>query len=327
MTVHDHVAKTTAQEREILVAEVLGFCWGVRRALQLVRQAAQEKSVAAVGDIIHNPIVVEQLQANGVIPVDNVASAKDQGFKRIAITAHGAPPAWYEQIRQHGLEVIDTTCPLVAKVQRLAKRLSEQGYFVVVFGDASHPEVRGVLGWAGTTRACVARSLHDLPWDGPRGTNVVSPPPRKVALIAQTTKRTEDFLVFAQTLASWVLPHGGELRIINTICQPTWERQEALAKLARQVDLVIVVGGRKSSNTARLVEVCRDLGTPSVLVERPEDLDFHLLEGIRRVGVTAGASTPDEVILEVIHRLHTFGFPLPRDLWRLDEPNLTDFAE
>ncbi|MFN3337278.1 MAG: 4-hydroxy-3-methylbut-2-enyl diphosphate reductase, partial [Thermomicrobium sp.] len=166
-----------------------------------------------------------------------------------------------------------------------------------------------------------------LPWDGPRGSNAKSPPPRKVALLAQTTKRTENFLAFAQDLASWILPHGGELRIVNTICQPTWERQEALAKLAREVDLVLVIGGRKSSNTARLVEVCRDLGTPSILIERPQDLHPRLLEGVRRVGLTAGASTPDEVILEIIHELCNYGFPPPRRLWRSDDPDLSDFAE
>lgn len=316
-----------ATRREIVVADVLGFCWGVRRALELVRAAAREKPVAALGDIIHNPVVVDELARDGVVPVPGIAAAKEQGFDRVAITAHGAPPEKYVESERLGIHVIDTTCPLVTKVQRLAQKLALQGYFIVVYGDANHPEVRGVLGWAGTQRACAALRPSDLPWNGPRDRESVSAPPRKVALIAQTTKRTDEFLHFAQTLARWVLPHGGELRVVNTICQPTWERQEALARLATLVDLVIVIGGRKSSNSARLVEVSRDLGTPSLLVERPSELDSQLLEGVRRVGITAGASTPDQVILAVIERLVELGFEPPERLWRIEEPELTDFAE
>lgn len=327
MTATRHTESIQISEREVIVADVLGFCWGVRRALELVRTAARERPVAALGDIIHNPVAVEQLHADGVIPVVDAAAAKAHGFTRVAITAHGAPPERYEECAELGLEVVDTTCPLVTKVQRLARRLAQQGYFIVVYGDRSHPEVRGVLGWAGTNRALAVRDMCDLPWTGPRGTKTQSPPPRKVALISQTTKRTDEFIRFAQALASWVLPHGGELRVVNTICQPTWERQEALARLAQRVELVLVVGGRKSSNSARLVELCRDFGIPSHLVERPDDIDPPLVEGIQRIGLTAGASTPDEVILAVIERLCELGYPAPKQLWQTEEPELIDFIE
>ncbi|MCX2727564.1 4-hydroxy-3-methylbut-2-enyl diphosphate reductase [Thermomicrobium sp. 4228-Ro] len=314
-------------KKEILVAEVLGFCWGVRRALDIVRAAAREQPVAALGDIIHNPIVVQQLQQERIEPISEVAQAQARGFTTVAITAHGAPPQHYQEAARHGLQVIDTTCPLVTRVQRLAQKLAVQGYFLVIFGDAQHPEVRGVLGWAGTERACAAKHLNDLPWDAPRGGSSGKQPPRKVALLAQTTKRTEEFIAFAHQLASWVLPHGGELRVVNTICQPTWERQEALARLARDVDLVIVVGGRKSSNSARLVEVSRALGTPSVLVERAEEIEPALVASVRRVGVTAGASTPDEVILAVIAHLVDLGFAPPERLWRADDPDLESLED
>lgn len=317
----------SVSKKEIIVAEVLGFCWGVRRALDIVRAAARQRPVAALGDIIHNPIVVEQLQQERIEPIREIAQARSHGFASVAITAHGAPPSLYEEAVHHGLEIIDTTCPLVTRVQRLAQKLATQGYFLVIFGDASHPEVRGVLGWAGTGRVCVARGISDLPWEGPRGEFDRSQPPRKVALIAQTTKRTDEFIAFAQELARWILPHGGELRVVNTICQPTWERQEALARLARDVDLVIVVGGRKSSNSARLVEVSRALGTPSVLVERADEIEPALLASVRRVGVTAGASTPDEVILSVIDRLVSLGFAPPQRLWRADDPDLESLED
>ncbi len=313
-------------ERTIVIAEVLGYCWGVRRALELVREAAKEKPVAALGDIIHNPAAVEELAREGVIPLPDVEAAKAAGFERVAITAHGAPPERYRESAALGLEVIDTTCPLVTKVQRLAQRLAQQGYFIVVYGDATHPEVRGVLGWAGTTRACAAKQLSDLPWNGPRGL-ASAPPPRKVAVISQTTKRTDQFLAFARQLAPWVLPHGGELRIVNTICQPTWERQEALARLVREVDVVIVIGGRKSSNAARLVEVAREFGLPGILIESAQELVPEMVSRARRVGITAAASTPDRLILETIERLVSLGFSPPTTLWHEEEPEVLDFIE
>lgn len=315
------------RQREIVVADVLGFCWGVRRALALVRQAGQETTLAALGDIIHNPVVVEQLSQDGILPVRDVNEAVERRVRRVAITAHGAPPSRYDEIVTLGLELVDTTCPLVAKVQRIVQRLAKNGYYIVVYGDPQHPEVRGVVGWAATSRICCATRLSDLPWTGPRGSQTPTSPPRKVALVAQTTKRTDEFVAFAQELATWVLPYGGELRIVNTICQPTWERQEAVARLARSVDFVLVVGGRKSSNSARLVELSRSLGTPSELIERPEELDPSRLENIRRIGITAGASTPDEVVLRVIERLISLGFAPPERLWRSDTPDIDAFAE
>ncbi|MCX7623025.1 MAG: 4-hydroxy-3-methylbut-2-enyl diphosphate reductase [Thermomicrobium sp.] len=327
MTSQPHCdSEVTTGERTIVVADVLGYCWGVRRALAIVRAAAREKPVAALGDIIHNPVAVDELTRDGIVPVRDANAARALGYERVAITAHGAPPERYEECEALGLQVVDTTCPLVTKVQRLAQRLVLQGYFVVVYGDAAHPEVRGVLGWAGTTRACAAKRLEDLPWRGPRGA-VDDAPPRKVALLAQTTKRTEDFLAFAEQLARWVLPHAGEFRIVNTICQPTWERQEALMRLADEVDTVLVIGGRKSSNTARLVETARSRGVRSFLIERADDITDDLVQGSRRVGITAGASTPDSVILDVIARLVAFGFQPPSRLWREENPDTLEFAE
>jgi 4-hydroxy-3-methylbut-2-enyl diphosphate reductase len=314
-------------EKRIVLAEVMGYCWGVRRALEIVQQAAQAGPIATVGDVIHNPQVVERLKVHGIEPVSSVSEARERGFRRVAITAHGAGPQRAAEARDAGLELIDTTCPLVTKVQRLAEKLVRQGYFLVVYGDAHHPEVRGVLGWAGTSRAVAAKHLEDLPWNGPRGVPGVVAPPRKVAVVSQTTKQTDEFLAFALGLANWVARHGGEIRIVNTICQPTWERQEALRALAREVDVLLAVGGKKSSNTARLAEVGRACGVPSYHIERPEEIDRAWLEGKRVVGVTAGASTPDEVVLAVVDHLAALGYQRPERLWRYEAPDLEDFAE
>ncbi|MCM8745486.1 4-hydroxy-3-methylbut-2-enyl diphosphate reductase [Thermomicrobium sp. CFH 73360] len=316
-----------ATGKRIVLAEVMGYCWGVRRALEIIQQAAQQGPIATVGDVIHNPQVVDRLRAQGIEPVSSVAEARERGFRRVAITAHGAGPQRAQEAQAAGLELIDTTCPLVTKVQRLAEKLVRQGYFLVVYGDAYHPEVRGVLGWAGTSRAVAAKHLEDLPWNGPRGMPGVVSPPRKVAVVSQTTKQTDEFLAFALALANWVARHGGEVRIVNTICQPTWERQEALRALAREVDVLFAVGGRKSSNTARLAEVGWACGVPSYHIERAEEIDLAWLEGKRVVGITAGASTPDEVVLAVVDRLAALGYQRPERLWRYEAPDLEDFAE
>ncbi len=314
-------------QRRIVLAEVMGFCWGVRRALEIVQQASRQGGrIAALGDIIHNPHVVQELQMYGIEPVDSIDDAHAGGFQWVAITAHGAGPSRVRQAMSLGLGVVDTTCPLVMKVQRLAERLVREGYFLVLFGDRDHPEVRGILEWADTTRAVVAKRAADLPWTVARGGEGQSPP-RKVALISQTTKQTEAFLSFAEGLAGMVLPHGGELRVVNTICQPTWERQEALRKLADQVDLILVIGGRKSSNTARLVEVGRACGVPSYQIERVQELRSEWFEGVQTVGLSAGASTPDSVILETIQALVERGFEPPTQFWRLDDPDVDAFAE
>jgi 4-hydroxy-3-methylbut-2-enyl diphosphate reductase len=210
------------------------------------------------------------------------------------------------------LELIDTTCPLVTKVQRLAQKLVRQGYFLVVYGDAYHPEVRGVIGWAGTSKAVAAKKIADLPWNAPRGTtgDGVLTPPRKVAVVSQTTKNVDELMTFAQALQAMVMPEGGEFRLCNTICEPTSERQNALKRLVERdrVDLILAIGGLKSSNTARLAEVGRSLGVPSHHIERPDEIDEAWLEGVSTVGVTSGASVPEVLVEQVLEWLARRGF-------------------
>ena len=209
----------------------------------------------------------------GVEGAASVAEAAARGFRRVAITAHGMGPHLAGEAAAAGLELIDTTCPLVTKVQRLAQKLVRQGYFLVVYGDSYHPEVRSVIGWAGTSKAVAAKKIADLPWNAPRGASGegVSTPPRKVAVVSQTTKNVDELMVFAQKLQAMVMPEGGEFRLCNTICEPTSERQNALKRLVEQdqVDVILAIGGRKSSNTARLAEVGNALGR-SVLPHRAD---------------------------------------------------------
>ncbi|MDQ4045699.1 MAG: 4-hydroxy-3-methylbut-2-enyl diphosphate reductase [Chloroflexota bacterium] len=315
----------TKKDRRIIVADTLGYCWGVRRALDIIEEAANpESKVAPIGDIIHNPQVVERLRARGVEGQQDLDQAEREGFKRVAITAHGYGPQLTEDARVRGLEMIDTTCPLVTKVQRLAQKLVKQGYFLVVYGDDYHPEVRGVLNWANTSKSCAAKKIEQLPWNAKRGETgegKVSPP-RKVALVSQTTKNIDELMEFAGRLQEMVVPLGGEFRFANTICEPTTERQEALKRLVDQADVILAIGGKKSSNTARLADVGNARGVPSYHIERPEEIQPEWLEPAGTVGVTAGASTPDDVIEEVVAYLaDTYGLTPPEGGIRPVDPD------
>jgi 4-hydroxy-3-methylbut-2-enyl diphosphate reductase len=321
------VAPPAAQQREkrVVMAEELGYCWGVRRALEIVAAAAEsEGPIAPIGDVIHNPQVVERLRSRGVEGAASVAEAAGRGFRRVAITAHGMGPHLAGEAAASSLELIDTTCPLVTKVQRLAQKLVRQGYFLVVYGDAYHPEVRGIIGWAGTTKAVAAKKIADLPWNAPRGskTDGAVTPPRKVAVVSQTTKNVDELMAFAQTLQAMVTPEGGEFRLCNTICEPTSERQNALKRLIErdEVDCILAIGGRKSSNTARLAEVGRAHGVPSYHIERPDEIEDAWLDGAAVVGVTAGASTPDDVIEAVVAALAKRGYAAPEGGIRATDP-------
>ena len=335
-----HTINSPAQPiaKRVVVAAELGYCWGVRRALDIVQGAAAAGPIAPIGDVIHNPQIVERLRRQGIEGAASVPEAAGRGFRRVAITAHGMGPHLAGEAAASGLELIDTTCPLVTKVQRLAQKLVRQGYFLVVYGDSYHPEVRGVIGWAGTSKAVAAKKLADLPWNAPRGTTGegVVTPPRKVAVVSQTTKNVDELMAFAQALQAMVLPEGGEFRLCNTICEPTSERQNALKRLVEQdsVDCILAIGGRNSTNTARQAEVgrstpCRSSlprtgrsqGGPSYPIERPDAIDDAWLEGVHVVGVTAGASTPDDVIEEVVAALASRGYAPPAGGIRAVDPD------
>ncbi len=312
--------------KRVVVADELGYCWGVRRALDIIEDAADKGgAVAPIGDIIHNPQVVERLLTKGVEGTVSVDEAVNRGFQRVAITAHGMGPHLALEATAANVELIDTTCPLVTKVQRLAQKLVRQGYFLVVYGDSYHPEVKSVLGWAATSKAIAAKKVADLPWNCRRGETGEGkvPPPRKVAVVSQTTKNIDELMKFAGELQAMVVPEGGEFRLCNTICEPTSERQNALKRLVDrdQVDMILAIGGKKSSNTARLAEVGNRMGVESHHIERPEDIEDSWLTSARTIGVTAGASTPDDVIEQVVAYLAERGFDPPEGGIRPVDPD------
>ena len=274
---------------EIEKASDLGFCFGVRRAIKLVEEAARKQgSLQTLGPIVHNRQVVEGLETEGI----EVASGlHDIDSETVAITSHGIAPQVADMLEYRGLKVIDATCPLVQRAQRAARRLAAAGFFVLVFGDSAHPEVQGILGWA------VGNALAAL--EAPKLERL----PRRVGVLSQTTQSAAHFARFLQQLITSGIASLSELRIVNTICEATTKRQQAALELAGRVDLMIVIGGRHSANTRHLAESCAAAGVETHHVETAAELDPAWLVNRRRIGVTAGASTPDRIIDEVITKL------------------------
>jgi 4-hydroxy-3-methylbut-2-enyl diphosphate reductase len=271
---------------EIERASEMGFCFGVRRAIELVEKAAGERGpLQTLGALVHNRQVVDRLALCGV----SVAASLDELQGNIvAIASHGVGPDVMDQMRVRGFEVIDSTCPFVRKAQVVAKRLGKAGFWVLVFGDAAHPEVQGVLGWAGENASASLEVPH------------LDNLPRRLGILCQTTQNQERFAEFVSGVISYKFT---ELRIFNTICDATSKHQTAALALAGRVDLMLVVGGQDSANTKRLARICADTGVTTYHIETAAEVDHLWLRGHYRVGVTAGASTPDEVIDEVVREL------------------------
>ncbi len=295
----------------IMFADEMGFCFGVRRALEIIHAAADGGAqVASLGDVIHNPQEVQKLKDKGVAVLDELDEAvnrKQLGqLTTLAITAHGAAPHIAAGAQALGLCVVDTTCPLVTLVHTQAAHLRQQGYYIIVFGDKKHPEVRGILGHAGEN-AIATTHFEELPWqvrrddfNAPR----TAKPPKKVAILSQTTMDIHAFTAFVNRVNEIALPIGGEVFVRNTICKPTSDRQLAVRSLASEADLIIVIGGKKSANTRHLAEISGELGVRNYHVQGVEDLDPAWFGAeVKKVGVTAGASTPDDVIAAVADRL------------------------
>lgn len=271
-----------AGDVEIVVARYAGYCYGVERALRITEEALEgaEGPVASLGPIIHNPSVVGQLEERGVRVVDDARAA---AAGTLIVRTHGVPPEVIEGARARHLNLVDATCPFVAVAQRKAASLREAGYAVVILGERDHPEVAGLEGFAGEG-AVVVEDAAGLPLAQLRG--------KRVGVVVQTTQTRANLASVAAALA----PVARELLVFNTICDATEKRQSAACELAAEVDVVVVVGGRNSANTARLAQLCRAMESRTHHIESAAELEPAWFAGARRIGVTAGASTPDEEI-------------------------------
>lgn len=272
---------------QIEVAKKAGHCFGVKTAVQkaFATAVSARQPVYTLGPIIHNPQVVQELEKAGVKAVKNLSEIQD-GV--IIIRSHGVSPAVIQEAKARGLIVVDATCPFVRRAQNLAQELVQQGYKLVVVGDAAHPEVEGILGTVGDA---LVVSGPEAAADLPRH--------KRYGVIAQTTQTLENL----QQVASAVLTRTHELKVFNTICSATTDLQIETRELARRVNFMLVVGGRNSANTTRLVEISRKAGVSTQHIETAGEIESGWLTGMDRVGITAGTSTPDWIIEAVVQRL------------------------
>ncbi len=275
---------------KIHIARTAGFCMGVRRAVEMVLDAPakHKKPIYTYGPLIHNPQVLSLLEEKGITVLNEIP---DAGRGTVLIRAHGVPPEARSQLEAAGFTVIDATCPRVIKVQRIIQKHAAEGSEVIIIGDRDHPEVIGLLGYAGN-RGHVVGGLSDLK---------ALPPYDRAIIVAQTTQNTRLF----EEIRSWAADHRPDYRIFETICDSTERRQAEVKRLAESVDALVVVGGRNSGNTQRLAEIARESGKPAQHVETEEDLSIEPFRSARRIGITAGASTPNWIIRRIYRSLET----------------------
>jgi 4-hydroxy-3-methylbut-2-enyl diphosphate reductase len=273
---------------EIIVARTAGFCFGVKRAIKLAEECAEENGggIYTLGPIIHNPQVVKKLEAINVRAIDDI-DAVERGT--VIIRSHGVKLSDHKSAVDKGLTVVDATCPFVKKTQEYVSELTADGYTVIVVGEGDHPEVKGIMSYGGPAIRVVTSpdELKDMPRV------------KKIGVVAQTTQSIKNL----EAVVSACLSKAAEVKVHNTICNATSLRQTESVDIALMADVMIIAGGKNSANTKRLAEICRAIRPRTHHIEIASELAEAWFEGASRVGVTAGASTPRWVIEEVLERL------------------------
>lgn len=272
-----------------------GFCFGVRRAIDMLEKAVAEYGqVETLGAVVHNRQVLERLVEIGVRVAESVDEIKGDV---VAVSSHGLSPRLQQELQSRSVKIIDTTCPFVHRAQITARRLADAGFWVIIYGDADHPEVKGLLGWA-NEKGVATRDARFV-----AGLDHI---PRWLGVLSQTTEIPAHFIEFVKKLVDSAFIRDSELRVIDTICHDIRRRQAAALELAERVDVMLVIGGRSSANTRHLADLCT-MVTPTYQVETAVDIKPSWLTGRHHIGVTSGASTADETVNEVLLRLETTG--------------------
>lgn len=290
---------------EIEVAREIGLCFGIRRAIKLLTEAASKHGkVEILGPVAHNQRLVQQLHKAGV---NMIASLEETTGKVVAIPTHGVSLDTVSQMEAHKLHIIDATCPIVKRAQLAAAELAQADFTIIIFGEEEHSEVKGLLGWA-QGKGMAALSVKQI-ITAAQGNVIASKAKQsllssRLGVISQTTQSKASFTGFTSQLVTTFMPKTTEIRIINTLCHAIQARLETATKLARKSQLIIVIGGHNSANTKRLAEACSSI-VETHLVETAEEIAQSWLDGKHRIGITAGASTPDEAIQEVIAKLNS----------------------
>ena len=276
---------------EVRIADNAGFCFGVKRAMKIAWDELENKSennIYSLGPLIHNKQAVDRYKEKGLVEMDNLESIPSES--KLIIRSHGVAEKVYTESKAKNMEIVDTTCPFVKKIHDIVKDFSDRGYKIIIVGNPNHPEIIGINGWC-NNEAIVINKLEEID-------DMTFDPTQIYCVVSQTTANLESFDKIVDKLKTKI----NNLTVKNTICFATKERQISAIDLAREVDCMVVIGGKHSSNTQKLVNICKDL-VPTFSIETKEELEKEKFAGFKVAGVTAGASTPDWIIEEVINYL------------------------
>ena len=275
----------------VKLAKSAGFCFGVKRAVDTVNSEiakATNKKIYTYGPIIHNEEVVKEFKAQGVDVIEEGTDLSGIQPGTVIIRSHGVSREVQNNLMNSGFDVVDATCPFVKKIHRLVDEHSAAGYYVLVVGNPTHPEVEGIVGWINGDDYKVISNDSDLSF-------LENVKERKICMVSQTTYNHRKF----QDLVEIITEKGYDILVLNTICNATEERQVEASEISKEVDAMIVIGGKKSSNTQKLFEICKRECEDTYYIQTKDDLDLSVLQSIDNVGITAGASTPNKIIEEV----------------------------
>ncbi len=274
---------------KLLVAQDIGYCYGVKDAIDEVVEASihSDEKVDTFGPLIHNSSAIQELTDK--YNINTITDIHDMRGNTLAVRAHGIPPKTLSSFLDQGIQIIDTTCPFVRKTQNIARQLMEDGYFIIILGKKKHPEVVGIAGHV-EDHCLVVENEEDLQGLGRKN---------KIAIVFQSTITVDD----VGHLIPRIIEHAKEVKIRSTICDITSRRQAEARELAKQVDYMIVVGGKNSSNTRKLADICRNEGVQTVQIEYPSELKALSFEGIESIGLTTGTSTPQTAIDAILNEI------------------------
>lgn len=272
---------------EVVLAKTAGFCFGVKRAVEKVYEQAGKEKVYTFGPIIHNEEVVRDLEEKGIRVINDVSELKTLPKGTIIIRSHGVAKNIYDEINKSGFEIIDATCPFVLKIHKIVEEQSKAGASIVVVGNENHPEVEGIVGWS-MSKTYIIDSVE-------KAEEFKADPDEKLCIVSQTTFNYKKF----EELVEIISKKGYNVSIRNTICNATEERQTEARAIASKADAMIVIGGRSSSNTRKLYEICKSECDDTYYIQTLRDLDLYKFNSEGCIGITAGASTPNNIIEEV----------------------------
>ena len=273
---------------EVTVAKSAGFCFGVKRAVEMVyEEASKENPVYTLGPIIHNEQVVEDLKQKGVNVIQSIKEIKEEEHPTIIIRSHGISKDIFLALQKKNVTIVDATCPFVKKIHTIVQEKYQEGYQIIVVGNSNHPEVEGICGWCNNDCAVIENAEMAKKWQGNKS--------KKVCIVAQTTFNYKKF----EDIVDILLKKSYDIFVMNTICNATEERQTEAGTIARKSDAMIVIGGKHSSNSQKLYEICRAECDSTYFIQTLDDLDLKQFQSFRSVGITAGASTPNNIIKEV----------------------------